>query len=80
MSRPEQGATPAVDQPAGGLCELAAVSSGRWHVCIDESHDGQAHFLELDGPTAYLCVSLGGLPVVEGFRRFLEKPSPREKA
>jgi hypothetical protein len=78
VSKQEQESALDVEQVASSYSELASGSSGRWHVAVDESLDGRTHFLELDGPTAYLCVRLRDLSVVEGLRQFLATRSPRE--
>jgi hypothetical protein len=79
VSKQEQDSALGVDQPRSALGELATGASGRWHVSIDESLDAQtSYYLELDGPTAYLCVRLRELSAVERLRQFLEVHSPRE--
>jgi hypothetical protein len=78
VSKQEQESALDPEQAASSLFELASGWSGRWQVCVDETFDGRTHFLELDGPSAYLCVRLRDLSVAEGLCRFLAANSPRE--
>ncbi len=50
---------------------LANGSSGRWSIDIDESDDGGAFNIQIDGPKAYLAFALRGLEVVPRLHAYL---------
>ncbi len=50
---------------------LANGSSGRWSIDIDESDDGGAFNMQIDGPQTYLAFALRGLEVVPRLHAYL---------
>jgi hypothetical protein len=50
---------------------LANGSSGRWSIDIDESQDGAAFNMQIDGPQAYLGFALRDLKVVAKLHSYL---------
>jgi hypothetical protein len=50
---------------------LANGSSGPWSIDIDESHDGNALNMQIDGPQAYLGFALRDLQVVSKLQSYL---------
>jgi hypothetical protein len=51
---------------------LACGSSHRWDIAVDESLDGDAWSLEIDGPQAYLLLRLSDLKVIPAALHFLQ--------
>jgi hypothetical protein len=50
---------------------LANGSSGHWSIDIDESQDGAAYNMQIDGPQAYLGFALRDLQVVPKLHSYL---------
>jgi hypothetical protein len=50
---------------------LANGSSGRWFIDIDESQDGDAFNMQIDGPQAYLGFALRDLRVIPTLHAYL---------
>jgi hypothetical protein len=51
---------------------LAYGSSRRWDIAVDESLDGDAWTLEIDGPQVYLALQLPDLKVIPAALHFLQ--------
>lgn len=56
--------TPHTDEPNGSFGLLACGTDGCWSIDLDESPDGTAWSLQLDGPQVYLAFALRNLGVV----------------
>ena len=63
-----------------GLGLLATGASGRWEAAVDESLDGEARYLELEGPQTYLAFSLLRPDVIGEAVRFLRLSPSRAGA
>ena len=61
------------DIPTGDSLLLACGSSGRWSVDVDESPNGRAWTLQLDGPAVYLIFALRHLEAVRQARDYLRQ-------
>src|SRR5262249_24469808 len=61
-----------INQSTEAFSPLASGSSGHWRVDIDESLDGNAWSMEIEGPQSYLVFQLRSLEVVEDAHRFLQ--------
>ncbi len=62
---------PDADERTEGFGLLACGSSGHWRVDLDESGDGTAWLLELDGPQVYLTFAVRNLEVVREALNYL---------
>jgi hypothetical protein len=69
-----------LDQPAGGWGLLAAGSSGRWDITVNEALDREEWCLEIDGPQTYLAIRLQDLKHVGAALHFLESGPHAQRA